>query len=215
MKKSILITLIVMLLSLALVGTAFAQSKMVVIKGEVKDDGLAGATTIVVTTKAGDVTVTLPDGFDATTLKKGDMVMVKGTEQSVGSLKAITVRLLGGKGKGQGGGRPEDAGKANSAFCSEKKQGEYHPLAEKLAEKYQDAGIDAEWIMGHFCDGQSIGAIMLALKTAELNQDIDPDDLLTQRAGGESWGKIWQGLGMIGSEEDVKTPPGQFKKNNK
>lgn len=214
MKKSILITLLVLLLSLVLVGTALAKPGVFVVKGVVTavDEG----SLTVKSNKADEPYVfdELPVDFDASQIEVGDTVMVRATVKEDGTKVALAIRVLGGKGKG-GSGKPEETGKANSAFCSEDKQGKVHPLAEKLVEKYPDAGINAEWVMEYYCDGQSIGAIMLALKTAELNEEADPAKLLEQRAGGQSWGKIWQGLGMVGNEEDVKTPPGQLKKNNK
>jgi hypothetical protein len=65
--------------------------------------------------------------------------------------------------------------------------------------------------MGYFCNGQGMGAIMLALKTSQLT-GADPASLLAMRAAGEGWGQIWQELGLIGSEKDIKAPPGQLKK---
>ena len=42
--------------------------------------------------------------------------------------------------------------------------------------------------MGYFCNGQGMGAIMLALKTSQLS-GADPDSLLAMRAAGEGWGE--------------------------
>ena len=134
------------------------------------------------------------------------MVMVKGVLQADGSLLATTLKLLDGPDEDEN--QDQDSGKANSAFCMPGKKTTTHPVALKIAQKY---GVDPAWVMGYFCQGEGMGAIMLALKTQQLN-GANPDDLLAQRASGVGWGKIWQGLGMIGSEKEVKTPPGQLKK---
>ena len=58
--------------------------------------------------------------------------MVKGVRQTDGSLVAGTVRVLGAdeEDNGQADGKPEESGKANSAFCSPGKKDKAHPLAE-------------------------------------------------------------------------------------
>jgi hypothetical protein len=209
MKKTILTTLIVIVISLALAGVALAQTEEVeVVKGQVMSLG-AGVITIE-SVKDGAVVVTLPADFDVYNLKVGDTVMVKGTQQSDGSLLATTVRVLGGnsRGHGQGGGVPDETGKPNSAFCADDKQDRVHPMAEQISEKY---GVTTDWVMSYYCNGQSIGAIMLALKTSQLNGS-DPASTLALRAEGVGWGHIWQSMGMIGSETTVKTPPGKLKK---
>jgi hypothetical protein len=217
MKKTIVIILILGLLSLAMIGTAFAQGRMSVVKGQVT---VVAADTVTVQSVKGDtVIVTLPSGFDATTVDVDDTVMAKGTMEG-NTLKADTVRVLSKNGHG----KPENPGKASSAFCSEDKQGLNHPLADKLAEKY---GVTKEWVMKNYCNGNSMGAIMLALKTVILKATSEPagsvpmgtdlenaaDEILLLRTGGEGWGKIWQEKKLIGSEQEVKTPPGKLNKN--
>lgn len=208
MKKILVAMLVIVLLSLVMAGAGFAKAKTSVVKGQVT--ALGGATLTLDSRKDGTVVVTLPADFDSSMIKIGDMVMVKGARQADGSLLASSVRVLGAdeESSGQGNGKPEDTGKANSAFCSPDKQGKAHPLAYKLAEAY---GVSTDWVMNYFCNGQSMGAIMLALKTGQLT-GADPASLLAQRAEGEGWGKIWQKLGLIGREKDVKAPPGQLKK---
>ncbi len=254
MNKNISISLAVILIALLLAGPALAGApqRPAVIKGTLT--AIQGNSLTVESRKDGPVTVTLPAGFDASTLAVGDTVMVKGVRQADGTLLASSVRRLGkgapgdqdeapgsgdeagngngngqgkGHGKGQGNGKghgkpagedetageseaSEASGRANSAFCSGKKQGQPHPLALKLSKKY---GVSADWVMGHYCQGDSLGAIMLALKTGQIN-GADPGSLLAQRAAGQGWGAIWQGLGLIGSEKAVKTPPGQLKKQD-
>jgi hypothetical protein len=209
MKKTILTTLIVIVLSLALAGVSLAQTEeVVVVKGEVISLGTSVIT--IDSVKDGEVAITLPADFEDSILKVGDTVMVKGTQQVNGSLLATTVRVLSGKGRGQGqgNGKPDETGKPNSAFCADDKQDRVHPMAEQISEKY---GVTTDWVMSYYCNGQSIGAIMLALKTSQLNGS-DPASTLVLRAEGVGWGHIWQNMGMIGSETAVKTPPGKLKK---
>lgn len=49
--------------------------------------------------------------------------------------------------------------------------------------------------------GVGWGQVMLAVVTAKAvgDEDVTPDSLLRQRADGMEWGKIWQGLGLIGN----------------
>lgn len=191
MKKIIGIAIMVVLLSLTVVGEAFAEATPVVVKGQVTaiDPG-----TLTLSTKDGTVSVILPAGYDASTLKVGDMVVVKGVKQEDGSILATSVWLL----------KP----KTNSAYCSPDKQAKFHPQAVKIAQKY---GVTPEWVMSYFCNGQSMGAIKLALRTAILT-GTDPAILLERRTQGESWGHIWLDLGLNGSKKDGKIPPGQLKK---
>ena len=200
----------VLVLSLLLVGAALAQdAELTVVKGKIL--ALDSAAITVESVKGGTFVFGLPAEFVLPTLALGDMVMVKGETQADGTLLAADVRSLvkgQGKGQGTGAGDPLEAGKLNRAYCDANKQGVFHPLSEKLAQRY---GVSPEWVTGYYCDGQSMGAIMLALKTAQL-KGIDPEGLLARRANGDAWGLIWQELGLIGSEKDVKTPPGQLKK---
>ncbi len=208
MKKYLITILIVVLLSLTIAGAGSAKAKNAVVKGEVT--ALGEGTLTLESRKDGTVVVTLPADFDSSTIKIGDTVMVKGTRQADGLLVAATVRVLGAdeEDNEQADGKTEESGKANSAFCSPGKKDKDHPLAGKLAAQY---GVSPDWVMGYFCNGQGMGAIMLALKTSQLS-GADPASLLAMRSAGEGWGEIWQELGLIGSEKDIKAPPCQLKK---
>jgi hypothetical protein len=208
MKKVLLVVLIVVLISLTIAGAASAKPKFQVVKGEVTD--LGDGTLTLDSRQDGTVVVTLPAGFDSSALKIGDVVMVKGTRQADGTFAASTVRVLGvaDQGNEQDDDQPNATGKANSAFCSPGKKDRAHPLAYKLADAY---GVSTDWVMSYYCNGQGMGAIMLALKTARLT-GADPASLLAQRQSGDGWGVIWQNLGLIGSEKDIKAPPGRLKK---
>ena len=107
----------------------------------------------------------------------------------------------------------EEGSKLNSAYCVEGKQEKTHPLATKLAERY---GVTEQWVMGYFCDGYGMGAIMLALKTSQIDGiDATPEALLTERSNGVGWGNIWKSIGLIGSERAGHSPPGLLKKPDK
>jgi hypothetical protein len=208
MKKILANIIIIVLLSMTLAGAGFAKVKTAVVKGEVTS--LGDGTLTLESRKDGSVVVILPADFDLSMIKIGDTVMVKGVRQADGSLVAGTVRVLGAdeESNGQGEEEPQETGKTNSAFCSPGKKDKAHPLANKLAVEY---GVSPDWVMGYFCNGQGMGAIMLALKTSQLTS-ADPAGLLAQRTAGEGWGQIWQKLGLIGSEKDIKAPPGQLTK---
>jgi len=132
----------------------------------------------------------------------GDEVVVKGQLQADGSIAADWVKLAAEDGVDEES--PEGSKANDSAYCTGDKQQEPHPMASALAEKF---GVTTEWVMGYFCDGYGMGAIMLALKTHELT-GADADTLLADRASGMGWGAIWKELKLIGSERDVQTPPG-------
>ena len=211
MNKWILSMTLVVLLTLALSGAASAQDAvgLTVVKGTVLT--LDAGTLSVESVKGGTFTFTLPAELVLPELQVGSLVMVKGEAQADGSLLAVDVRsLVKGKGRGQGAGAgtPGENGLLNRAYCDPNQLGVYHPLSEKLAQRY---GVTPEWVTGYYCDGQSMGGIMLALKTAQM-KGVDAEGLMARYANGEGWGHIWKELGLIGSEKDVKTPPGQLKK---
>jgi hypothetical protein len=107
------------------------------------------------------------------------------------------------------GGKPESI-RENSAYCTEGKQVEPHPLATKIAEHYD---VSEDWVMEAYCNGFSFGSILLAIKTSQLESvTLDADTILADRAAGISWGKIWLELGLIGSEKNGHSPPGKYKR---
>ncbi len=206
----ILITLVI-LLALTTAGAASAKGNP---KGEVTAvDQTAG--TVTIQTEDGQVNITLPSDIDYSSVAVGDTLMAKGTWQSDTELIADWVKVFPPK--------PEDDDKPdtpekpdkedkpfNSAFCDGTKE-TFHPLAEKLAAKYgESTGVTAEQIQAWYCEGNSIGQIMLALMTQKM-VGTDAAQILAERKYGEPWGKIWKDKGLIGSEKDA-VPPGQLKK---
>lgn len=207
MKKIMLISITVTLLAALMVIPVSAKPS--VIKGEVNEIKAGENTITVLTHRNQTVIVVTPVEFDLSKLAIGDEVLVKGQLQGDGSIAADWVKLVGAGGADDEDA-PEGSKATNSAFCAGDKQQEPHPMASALAEKY---GVTTEWVMGYFCNGYGMGAIMLALKTHEIN-GADADALLAQRASGMGWGAIWQELNIIGSERDVQTPPGLLNKPN-
>jgi hypothetical protein len=200
MKKKILILVVVLLLAAMAVVPVLAKPTLV--KGVVT--AVTDSTLTVETRKGGEVIVNLPEGFD-TELVEGDTVIAK-CQQVGDELVADWVRKVG-RNSAENEDKAEGR-KDNSAYCNAGKKQDPHPFALALAEKFD---ADPSWVMQNFCDGYSMGAILLALKTGSI-KDIDPDDILAMRAGGMGWGAVWKELKMIGSEREAKTPPGWLKK---
>ena len=209
MKKLLIATILVLMLSLLVVGSAFAKNDKINIKGEVTE---VGAVTITVLSKKGVTSViTVPDGFDLTSIQVGDLILIKGRIGEDGSVAAESIKVVGNNNNKDDGNKGQaEGGKQNNEFCAEDKQEKPHPLAVKLAERYD---VTEQWVMGHFCDGYSMGVIMLALKTSQLDGVlVDADTLLAERADGNGWGQIWKEMGLIGSEKNGHSPPGLLKK---
>jgi hypothetical protein len=206
MKRIILTTILILMLSLIIAGPAAAKNDKINIKGEVT---AVGAGTITVLSNKGiSYEIALPEGFTLD-IQIADSVLVKGHVGEDGSITAESVKLLG-KGNGNNDNDQANTGKGNSAYCAEGVQDKPHPFATKIAERYD---VTEEWVMDYFCDGYGMGQIMLALKTGELEGiETDPESLLDERASGVGWGNIWKNLGLIGSEREGHSPPGLLKK---
>jgi hypothetical protein len=210
MKKTFGIMVLLLLIIALVVTPVEAGSGKANLKGEIKAVE-AGKITLE-TNKGAIVTVLPPEGFDLTLLTVGEWVIVKGTLQEDGSILAMSIKTIG---KGNASGDDDDeeddesgGERLNNAFCVEGKQDRPHPLATKIAARF---GVSEEWVMAHFCNGHSMGAILLAIKTSQIHGG-NPDDLLAQKADGKGWGQIWQEAGLIGSEREGKSPPGWLKK---
>jgi len=209
MKKILVISILVLTVALMTVGTASAQKGKVTINGQVT---AIGDGTLTVQSKKGETfVVTVPEGFDLSSIQVGDSVLIKAVAGEDGSWLAQSIKQIGPGSTGDDTGENQaESSKYNSAYCADGKQEKPHPLATKLAERYS---VDKEWVMNYFCEGYGMGAIMLAIKTSEIEGNaIDPDTLLAERANGKGWGQIWQEQGLIGKENDGHSPPGLLKK---
>ncbi|MBE9525328.1 MAG: hypothetical protein IMY76_09525 [Chloroflexi bacterium] len=214
--KKILLTLILTFLAAVLaVSPALAQDGAIYIKGEIVSVG--DGTLIVDSYKGETFVVTVPTSFDIASIQAGDLVLIKGTVGQSG-LNLIEATLLIRTVLGDNDELSEGS-KDNSAYCGVDKQP--HPMAAAIAERYEVPEGD---IKEYFCNGFSIGAIMLALQTSEIDGvDINWSNLLDILAEGYSWGQIWEQMGLI---DDVlegyspdglltapdKIPPGLLKK---
>ena len=154
-------------------------------------------------------TLEIVDQNNPVPIEVGDWVLVKGSAGPGDSIEAEWVKQVGkGRGKNDDQDKPEGK-KDNSAFCAEDKQEKPHPLVAKVGERF--AVPEEGWVMDYFCDGYGMGAIMLALKTSEL-EGSTPEELLARRAEGDGWGQIWKEKDLIDSEKEGHSPPGLLKR---
>ena len=210
MKKTIFVMFSVLAIALGMIGPAAAQPGKLNIKGEVT--AISGDAITVKSNQGESYLVSIPEGMVLSAIEVGDTVLIKATAGENGAWIARSIKQVG-----FGGADDEDeievedddleGFRDHSAFCAEGKHEGSHPLASAMAERF---GVDEDMVMDYFCEGYSIGAIMLAVKTSQLEGVGDDiiDTLLTRRAGGEGWGQIWQDLGLIGSEREGHSPPG-------
>jgi hypothetical protein len=83
-----------------------------------------------------------------------------------------------------------------------------HPVAASLAASYR---VPYEQIMGWFCDGNyGLGEIMHALETGQ-ETGVPAEDLLGLKTELGGWGRVWQGLGLIGRPEGKAVGPPEDK----
>jgi hypothetical protein len=202
MKNKLTILILVILVALLAAVPALAIPG----KGAVKGEVTAVDPVLTIETKKGvSVEVVVPQDFDINTIEVGDWVLVKGAAGPGDSIEAEWIKQVGkGIDKDDDDDKAEGS-KENSAFCAEDKQDKPHPLADKIGERFDVP--EEGWVMDYFCNGYGMGAIMLALKTSELDGS-DPGELLKSRAQGQGWGQIWKDKGLIGSEKDGHSPPG-------
>jgi hypothetical protein len=223
MKKLFTIILIVVVAAVFTFGTVAASTNFTIIKGmvtEIEDD------LVTVETKQGEIyQVHVPGDFDPKTLVIDDAVMAKAQPLEDGTWQATSFHILDEDEddvEEEEEDEEEDSNgtKLNSAFCDPDKQGRPHPLAVTIAARFE---VEESWVMEHYCTGDSMGAIMLALKTSSFEGvDADADTILELRKSGAGWGQIWKELKLIGNErikedkvKEKNTPPGQLKKEEK
>ena len=211
MKKTLVAMTLVLLIALSAVGSVSAQKNKINIKGEVT--AVEGGTLTVTSNKGETYVITIPGDMNVSELKVGDSVLVKATAGQGGAWTAESVKQVGNGNDNGNNNNNEEGFKDNSAFCADGKQEKPHPLAPKIAERF---GVSEKMVMDYFCEGYSIGAIMLAIKTSQLEGiSSTPGDLLESRADGNAWGLIWKDLKLIGNEKDGHSPPGLLKKTPK
>jgi hypothetical protein len=196
------------MLSLPTLGTVSAQKDKLNIKGEVLSVEVKILT--VESNKGVTVEVMLSPDLTWPDLQVGDSVLIKAVAGEGDEWIAETVKVLG---QGANDDLDESGGfRNNSAYCAEDKKTSPHPLAPKIAERY---GVSEAMVMTYYCEGYSIGQIMLAIKTSQIEGvNATPEEILNNLDSGNAWGLIWKDLGLIGWEKNGNSPPGQLKKLN-
>lgn len=222
MKKTLSITILVLLVAVLAVVPAFAGSEKANVKGYVLPLEEGTLDSLQIETREGEtVTIMFATPFEAGDFVEGDYLLVKGTFQEDGSVLADRVLNFGPKTEDDeddtdpDDGEEEEGGKSTSAYCTEGQKDKDHPFAVKLTEKYPES-ITVEEVMGYFCDGVGMGQIMLALMTSEKfegEEGLDVATLISMRKDGKKgWGQIWKELKLIGSEKEADSPPGHLKR---
>lgn len=218
MKKLHIPIILAAILTLMMTAAAFAQTGEGNPRGEVLSVDETGGTLTILTSDDSEVVITLPEDFDYSSISVGMTVLAKGTWTETG-LDAEWVKEAGpgdkGPNNGPAAGAHEDEGEGDGwgqggKYCNDE-SADPHPMAAKLADDY---GVETDWVMDRVCDGHGFGAIMLALKTAEL-EGGNAEDYLAERKGGRGWGEIWKELGIIGNARAGSPPPGLLNRENK
>jgi hypothetical protein len=163
---------------------------------------------MVLTTVDGQVLVNFSGEFDFTPYSIGDEIVLYGEWTGDLSFTATGVEPPTGGDDDDDDDDDDGNGKGNhqNVFCTDKKD-TVHPMAAGIGETY---GMDEGQIQAMFCEGYSVGEVMLALQTQAMNGG-DMADTLAQRKGGKGWGQIWKDAGLIGNQDEA-LPPGQAKK---
>ena len=180
--------------------TSLAATQVVVLEakefvGTVTAIDLVAGTFTFVTKEGLTFTVTAPEGFDLTTLKVGDVIILNGL-QGVDTILATGIQLLfAGDGEGSKGGN----------YCEN--LADIHNVAERLAQR---SGLYYEQIMSWFCvDGLGFGEIMNAIKASEqLGNATSVADIIAMKQELGGWGQVKQALGLNGNahQTDVEDP---------
>ncbi len=206
MKKTLTSLLLVLLITLMTFGSVVAQKDKINLKGEVIS--LEGDVLTVESNQGEMVEIIIPEDFDLPELIPGDSVVIKADAGEGGAWIASSIKLVSHQNTEENQETYEY--RFTNAYCVDGKKETNHPLAAKIAERY---GIDEETVMTYYCQGYSIGEIMLALKTSQMEGvEATLEDILGSLDGPDAWGHIWQDMGLIGWEKNGTPPPGQLKK---
>lgn len=206
MKKTLTSLMLVLLMAVMTFGSVTAQKDKLNLKGEVLS--YEGNLLTVESNKGEAVEIVIPEGFTMPELAPGDSVLVKAAAGDEGEWIASTVKVVGQQNTEENQETYEY--RFTNAYCVDGKKETDHPLAAKIAERY---GITEDLVMTYYCQGYSIGEIMLAIKTSQMEGvEMTPEEILDNLESNDAWGLLWQDMKLIGSEKDGKSPPGQLKK---
>ena len=241
MKKILQILTLALVLSLVVSTAVFAKEGVGNPKGEVKGwtDSETDGYSVTIITEDGELfVINVSEDFDFSFLEFGMVVVAKGEwtdegffaewvkeadeeEETEEPVVEETEELEVEETEEPEDGEGEEDGEGG-AWCNGHKEGETHPVAEKIVEKYEDLGYDAEWVMEQKCGGFGFGNVMLALQTEKLEKENGEegngrtaDDLLEEKKGGKGWGQIWKDTGLVETEDADSPPPGKLKKPDK
>lgn len=206
MKKTLTSLMLVLLMALMTFSSVAAQKDKLNVKGEVVS--FEGNILTVMSNKGETVEIVIPEGFAIPELAPGDSVLVKATAGAEGEWIAGTVKVVGQQNTEQE--QETNEYRFTNAYCVDGMKETNHPLAAKIAERY---GVSEDMVMTYFCQGYSIGEIMLAIKTSQMEGvEMTPEEILANLETNDAWGLLWQDMGLIGWEKEGKSPPGQLKK---
>lgn len=201
LKRTITFGLI-LLLTLALAGPALAAEEFEATGTVVS----VGTDSFELQTEDGVVTVIPPGDFDLSALLVGDLVEVEGEIEDgvVTAFKVVNeTEHEDEEDEEEDGEEGDDEG---SFYCENPE--ETHPVIGGMAERYESSYAE---ILGYFCgdeqSGYGLGEIMLAFQTASAMGEGSAADLLAQKTELGGWGKVWQALGLIGSQREPGPPP--------
>lgn len=239
MKKKHIVLILVVMLTLSMTTAAFAKQSGETMRGEVieitDDDGDGYCETLIIDTDGDDgedtETITLPEDFDCTSVAVGDYVVVAGEWiiNSDGEVIFVADEIEinpeedeDEEGEGNGWGK-------GGVYCAGGKE-KTHPVALKIAEKYDVEDITSEWVMEQVCDGFGFGEVMLAIQTQlafqkqnegeggegkENTLGEDAEEWLNRRKAGQGWGQIWKENGIVKNDKTDNPPPGWLNKPEK
>ena len=234
MKKSFLTTCLTLILLLVLTTTVFAQAgDPVLVTGTVVEvSELDGTVTVEVDEET--VVFAAPEGFDFTAIQVGDAVEVETTTDENGDTVVVSISLV--EEEPQETETPtetpteevtetptEEVTETPTEEVTETPTPEVtetptpeetvapatcpaalnqHPVGWRIANTYD---LDYDEVMGWFCDGYGFGQIMLALQTSNITE-LPAEDLLQMKTEQGGWGRVWQGLGLIGKAKEAEAP---------
>ncbi len=218
MKKTLMIVLITVFLTMFLTGNVLAEKESPVIRGEIIAINQAEETISISTEDGNIVVIHVPKRFDFDKVSIGSLVQAKIQKSQSSLVIADWIKEINQgdddleteeEEEKEDKNKEEFEGKSNSSYCSDKKESE-HPFAAAISDTYSTS---VSVVMDYFCQGYGFGEVMLALQTNQINNE-EVSTMLDLRRSGQGWGQIWQDMKLIGNRDKAKSPPGQLKKGS-